>query len=150
MSKQRTFWILVLSAAAVLAVTMGIRQSLGLFVLPLSSSTGLGIVTVSFAMAIAQFTWGLAQPLFGMLADKVSSFTVIAIGTFLLAIGLFMTPFMQSEFGLVFAIGILTAVGAGAGSFSILIGAAAQKLPEEKRSFAAGVINSSLPRLLNS
>ncbi len=142
MTAQRTFWTLVISAAAILAVTMGIRQSLGLFLSPLNTSTGLGIVTVSFAMAVAQFTWGLAQPLFGMLADKVGSYKVIVLGTLLLAVGLAATPFMSSGFGLMFAIGILTAVGAGAGSFSILIGAAAQRLPAESRSKAAGFINA--------
>jgi MFS family permease len=142
MTAQRTFWTLVISAAAILAVTMGIRQSMGLFVSPLNSSTGLGIVTVSFAMAVAQFTWGAAQPLFGMLADRVGSFNVIVLGTLLLALGLAITPLMSSGFGLVFAIGILTAAGAGAGSFSILIGAAAQRLPADRRSTASGFINA--------
>ncbi|MDR5170407.1 MFS transporter [Methylobacillus flagellatus] len=142
MSAKRTFWTLVVSAAAILAVTMGIRQSMGLFVSPLNASTGLGIVTVSMAMAIAQLAWGVAQPLFGMLADRVSSFKVIVLGTVMMAIGLAITPFMQSGLGLVFAVGIMTAVGAGAGSFSILMGAAAQRLPGEQRSFAAGVINA--------
>ena len=44
MSAQRLFWTLVLSSAAILAVTMGIRQSTGLFVSPLNTATGLGIV----------------------------------------------------------------------------------------------------------
>lgn len=142
MTPQRTFWTLVISAAAIMTVTMGIRQSMGLFVSPLNSSTGLGIVTVSFAMAVAQLTWGAAQPLFGMLADRVGSFKVIVLGTLMLALGLAITPLMSSGFGLMFAIGILTAAGAGAGSFSILIGAAAQRLPAERRSTAAGFINA--------
>lgn len=142
MTAHRTFWTLVISAAAILAVTMGIRQSMGLFLSPLNTSTGLGIVTISFAMAVAQFTWGAVQPLFGMLADRVGSFKVIVLGTLLLALGLALTPFMSSGFGLMFAIGILTAAGAGAGSFSILIGAAAQRLPADWRSTAAGFINA--------
>lgn len=142
MTQQRTFWTLVISAAAILAVTMGIRQSMGLFLSPLNSSTGLGIVTVSLAMAVAQFTWGLAQPLFGMLADRVGTYKVIVLGTLMLALGLAITPFMSSGFGLIFAVGILTAAGAGAGSFSILIGAAAQRLPADRRSTAAGFINA--------
>jgi MFS family permease len=142
MHKHTGLWPVVIAAAAILAVTMGIRQSLGLFVSPLNTSTGLGIVSISFAMAIAQFAWGLAQPLFGMLADRVGSFKVIVIGTVLMAAGLAITPFVSSEFGLVFTIGIMTAVGAGAGSFSILIGAVAARLPAERRSFAAGFINA--------
>jgi len=125
-----------------MAVTMGIRQSMGLFVSPLNTSTGLGIVAVSFAMAVAQLVWGVAQPLFGMLADQVGSFKVIVVGTLLLALGLAVTPLMHSGIGLIFAIGILTAAGAGAGSLSILIGAAAQRLPAHSRSMASGFINA--------
>lgn len=142
MSPQRTFWTLVLASAAILAVTMGIRQSTGLFVSSINSSTGLGIVTVSLAMAVGQFVWGAAQPLFGMLADRVGSYRVILIGGLLLAFGMAITPFVSSAFGLIFAMGVLTAAGAGAGSFSILIGAAAQRLPAERRSFASGFINA--------
>jgi predicted MFS family arabinose efflux permease len=142
MTARRTFWTLVVSSAAILAVTMGIRQSTGLFVSPLNSATGLGIVTISFALAIGQFVWGAAQPLFGMLADRVGSFRVIVFGAVLLATGMAITPWMDSGVGLVMTMGILTAAGAGAGSFSILIGAAAQRLPADKRSFASGFINA--------
>lgn len=115
---------------------------MGLFVSPLNTSTGLGIVTVSFAMAVAQLVWGMAQPLFGMLSDRVGSFKVIVVGTLLLALGLAITPLMHSGIGLIFAIGVLSAAGAGAGSFSILIGAAAQRLPASSRSLASGFINA--------
>ena len=142
MSPRRTFWTLVLASAAILAVTMGVRQTAGLFVSSINSSTGLGIVTVSLAMAVGQFVWGAAQPLFGMLADRVGSYRVILIGGLLLAFGMAITPFVSSAFGLIFAMGVLTAAGAGAGSFSILIGAAAQRLPADRRSFAAGFINA--------
>lgn len=142
MTAQRTFWTLVLSAAAILAVTMGIRQSLGLFVSPLNSATGLGIVSISLAMAIGQFFWGLAQPVFGILADRAGSFKTIVLGTLLMAGGLALTPFMRSDIGLIVALGIFTPAGAGAGSFSILIGAAAKRIAAEKRSVAAGIINA--------
>jgi MFS family permease len=142
MTAKRLFWTLVLSSAAILAVTIGIRQSLGLFVSPLNTSTGLGIVTVSFALAVGQFAWGAAQPVFGLLADRVGSFRVIALGALLLALGLAATPFMHSGLGLMFFLGVLAAAGAGAGSFSILIGAAAQRLPADKRAFASGFINA--------
>ena len=48
--------IIVLASAGILMVTMGIRQSFGLFVSPVNTSTGLGVVTISFALAIGQFT----------------------------------------------------------------------------------------------
>ena len=121
---------------------MGIRQSLGLFVSPLNTSTGLGIVTVSFALAVGQFVWGAAQPVFGAIADRAGPVRVMMAGGVLLALGLAVTPFTGSAFGLVFFLGVVTAAGAGAGSFSILIGAAANRIPAEKRAFASGFINA--------
>ncbi len=96
MSAKRQYWILVIFAALILAVTMGIRNALGLFVSPLNTSTGLGIVTVSFAIAVGQFVWGAAQPIFGALADRAGSVRIIALGAVLLALGLAITPFMPS------------------------------------------------------
>ena len=48
----RRAWIVTLAAAAILMVTMGARQSLGLFISPLNTSTGLGITTISLALAV--------------------------------------------------------------------------------------------------
>jgi len=139
---KKVFWTLVLASAATMAVTMGSRQTLGLFVSSLNTSTGLGIVTISFALAVGQFAWGAAQPLFGLLADRIGSYKVIVIGALLLALGLAMTPYMHSGLGLVVSLGLITAMGAGGGSFSILIGATAQRVPPEKRALASGVINA--------
>ena len=55
---KRSSWVFVLMAAAILMVTMGTRQSMGLFLSPLNTQTGLGIANISFAMAIAQLVWG--------------------------------------------------------------------------------------------
>jgi len=49
---------------------------------------------------------------------------------------------MHSQAGLLLSMGVLSAAGAGAGSFSILIGAASQRLPAERRAFASGFINA--------
>lgn len=138
----RAAWLLILAAAAILMITMGARLTTGLFISPINTSTGLGIASISFALAIGQFVWGAAQPLFGIMADKIGSAKVIVLGAVLLAVGTAMTPYMHSQMGLMFTMGMLTAAGAGAGSFSILIGATAQRLPVERRAFAAGFINA--------
>ncbi len=80
MQNARAYWSLAIAGAAILAVTMGIRQSLGLFVSPLNTSTGLGIVTVSFALAVGQFVWGAAQPVFGAIADRAGPVRVMMSG----------------------------------------------------------------------
>jgi len=138
----RAAWLLILSASAILMITMGARLTTGLFMSPINTSTGLGIATISFALAIGQFMWGLAQPVFGAVADKYGAARVIVLGAFLLAGGMALTPFVSSQWGLIATMGILSAAGAGAGSFSILIGATAQRLPAARRPFAAGFINA--------
>jgi MFS family permease len=135
-------WPYVLLAAAILMVTMGTRQSMGLFVSPLNTHTGLGIAQISFAMAVGQLVWGASQPVFGALADRYGPARVIVLGALMLACGSWLTTQVHSASGLIFALGVLSAAGAGAGSFSILIGATAQRLPAERRSFAGGVINA--------
>ena len=138
----RAYWLVTLVAAAILMISMGARQSLGLFIAPLDASTGMGIVAISFAMAIGQFVWGAVQPFAGAIADRHGSGRVLAGGIILLALGSALTPFVTDSWGLIVTIGLLSAAGSGAGSFSVLIGAAAQRLPLEKRGMASGIINA--------
>jgi len=141
-SQSPRYWPLVLAATATLMVTMGIRQSMGLFVSPIGKATGLGIAQISFALAIGQFVWGAVQPLFGAIADQRGPGRVLIAGGLLLVAGTALVPFFDSQFGLLMTLGVLTAAGAGAGSFSVLIGATAQHVPAEKRSMVGGVINA--------
>ncbi len=135
-------WAITLAAAGILMVTMGIRQSWGLFISPMDTSTGLGVVTISFALAIGQFTWGAIQPVAGAVADRFGPRPVLMAALIILAIGCAVTPFVQSGFGLALTFGFLASMGSGAGSFSVLIGAAAQRLPLESRGSASGIINA--------
>lgn len=131
-----------LAAAGILAITMGARQSLGLFVSPLNTGTGLGIATISLALAVAQFVWGAAQPVAGAIADRYGPRPILIGGLFIMALGFVFTPFMNSGLGLIFSIGLLSAIGSGSSSFSVLMGATAQRLPLEARGSASGVINA--------
>jgi MFS family permease len=139
---ERTAWVVTLAAAAILMVTMGARQSLGLFISPLKSSSGLGITTISLALAIGQLVWGVIQPVAGAVADRYGPAKILIAGIVVLAIGMALTPFMTSGLGLIVSLGILAAIGSGAGSFSVLIGAASQHLATEKRGKSAGIINA--------
>lgn len=139
--KPQNSWLYItLAAAALFMITMGVRQSQGLFLFPISGSTGVGIVAISFAMAVGQFMWGLAQPVGGALADRFGFRPVLLGGVLVLAIGMALTPLLTSHFGLVLTIGILSAVGSGAGSFTVLIGALARRLEPKERGVASGLI----------
>jgi len=134
--------VTTLAAAGILMITMGTRQGLGLFIGPINTTTGLGIVSLSLALAIGQFTWGAIQPVAGALSDRYGPRPVLIGGALLLAFGSALTPFMSSGFGLIVSLGLLSAIGSGACSFSVLIGATSQRLPIESRGSASGVINA--------
>jgi predicted MFS family arabinose efflux permease len=136
------FWPLALAAAAIMLVTMGIRQSMGLFVAPIDSTTGLGIASISFALAVAQLMWGAIQPVAGAVADRWGTGRVLTAGIVILSLGCALAPLMPGQFGLVLSIGILSAVGSGIGSFSVLFGAVAQQLPASRQGLASGFINA--------
>ncbi len=138
----RTPWLLLLAASSILMVTMGVRQTSGLLIDPIHAATGLGIAQISFSLAIGQFVWGAVQPLFGAMADQRGPLPVLVGGGLLLAIGLFAATLLPGAWGLNLSFGLLLAAGAGAGSFSVLIGATAWRIPAQKRSMAAGIINA--------
>jgi predicted MFS family arabinose efflux permease len=135
-------WITTIMASSILMITMGTRQSMGLYVGPLNTDTGLGIVSISLAMAIGQFMWGAIQPVAGAFADKFGPRPVLLSGLLILVLGSALTPFVSSQLGLIVTLGLLTAIGSGACSFSVLLGAVAQRMPATSRGTASGIINA--------
>ncbi len=139
---DRKALLIMAIAAAILMITMGMRQSLGLFIAPIIDSTHVSYAAMSLAMAVGQLMWGVAQPTFGAMADRYGAQRVLIIGALMLALGSALTPFATNEFALIATIGVLTAAGAGAGSFAVLIGQVAQRVPANNRSFASGFVNA--------
>ena len=92
-------WLVLLAAAGTFALTMGTRQSMGLFLSALNTSTGLGLGSISLAFAFGQLWWGLTQPFAGALAEKVGTGRVLLAGVLLVALGTFITPWMSSTAG---------------------------------------------------
>src|SRR5580692_11759795 len=140
-TRARNPAMLMVAASAILLLTMGVRQSLGLFVLPIVTATGVSLVSVSFALAIGQFVWGAAQPLFGAVADHYGTYRVLIFGAVLLAAGGALATLSSSGIGFTVTLGILLAAGTAAGSFAILIGST-HSLSPSARSLAAGIINA--------
>ena len=136
------FWPVALAAAAILMITNGVRTSFGLFIAPIDAATGIGIADISLALAFAQLTWGAVQPVAGAFSDRYGAARVLVTGCFLLIGGVALAPLLPSAFGLILTIGILAPLGAGIGSFSVLLGAAAHQLPPNRQGLASGFINA--------
>lgn len=135
-------WLVLLAAGSSFALTMGVRQTMGLFLSALNSSTALGIGSISLAFAFGQLWWGLTQPFAGAMADRIGTGRVIFIGLLLVAVGTIITPLMTSTMGLIFAIGVLAAGGAGMAGPSVLMAASTRLVPPEKRGLATGIVNA--------
>ena len=135
-------WLVLLAAGGTFALTMGVRQTMGLFMSALNTSTGLGVGSISLAFAFGQLWWGLTQPFAGALADRVGAGRVLLLGATLVALGTFITPYMTSTAGLILAIGVLAAGGAGMAGPAVLMAAAARLTPPEKRGLASGIVNA--------
>jgi predicted MFS family arabinose efflux permease len=134
--------LVLLAAGGTFALTMGARQSMGLFLGNLNTSTGLGLASISLAFAFGQLWWGLTQPFAGMVADRVGAGRVLVAGVLLVALGTALIPFMTTTAGLVLAIGVLAAGGAGMAGPSVLMAATTRLVAPEKRGMASGIVNA--------
>jgi len=135
-------WLVLLAAGGTFALTMGARQSMGLFLGALNTHTGLGIASISLAFAFGQLWWGLTQPLAGMVADRIGAGRVLVVGVLLIAIGTALVPFMSSTAGLILAVGVLAAGGAGMAGPSVLMAATTRLMPPARRGMATGIVNA--------
>ena len=135
-------WYLILMASAFLVVvTLGIRQSFGLFLLPATEAMGTGREVFSLAMAMQNLVWGLVSPLAGAMADKFGAARVAAIGAICYAAGLLLMGIIVSPGGLLFG-QIMIGIGLGSAGISIALGAVARATAPEKRSLALGMVTS--------
>jgi predicted MFS family arabinose efflux permease len=134
--------LVLLAAGGVFAVTMGARQSMGLFLSVINSTTGLGLASISLAFGVGQLWWGLTQPVAGLIADRYGAGRVLLFGLLLVCLGTALVPLMTTTLGLIFAIGVLAAGGAGFAGPSVLLSATARLAPPEKRGIASGIVNA--------
>ncbi len=139
---QRSVVLVLAAAAAIFGLTLGIRTALALFISAINTQTGVGLVAISFAFAVAQLVWGVAQPFAGAVADRYGAGRVVGAGLLMVAAGTALVTVAGTTAALVFSIGVLVAVGAGAAGPSILLSAVQRLVPPEKRGIGAGMVTA--------
>jgi predicted MFS family arabinose efflux permease len=130
---------IVLAAATVAAVGMGIRQTMGLFLKPMTMELGIGREDFAIAIAIANLVWGFAAPFTGGIADKFGAGRVVVFGALCTAIGLLLMWAANDRAHLI-ASGVFLGLGVAGAGINALVGAVSRAAPPEKRTQAIAAI----------
>ncbi len=138
---QRPWTVLLLAAAFLIVITLGIRQSFGLFLLPITEALGTGREVFSLGLAFQNLLWGISSPFAGALADKYGAGRVAAIGTLFYAGGLAVMAGFVTPGGMMMG-HLMVGIGLGSAGVSIALGAVARAVAPEKRSLALGMVTS--------
>ncbi|RYD40892.1 MAG: MFS transporter, partial [Sphingomonadales bacterium] len=107
LSPMKKPWIVILCAAFIVTLAMGVRQSFGLFLPQMSVDIGISRSDFGLAMALQNLLFGLVQPFVGALADKHGAGRVVLGGALLYALGLIGAAFATDAIGLHISFGLL-------------------------------------------
>jgi MFS family permease len=124
-------------------LALGIRQSFGLFLRPMSMDLGWGREVFSFAIALQNLAWGLAMPFAGAIADRYGAGRVLVAGGVAYGLGLAGMAYAASPLALNLAAGLLIGLGLSCTGFGVVLAVVARAYPPEKRSVAVGIAGAA-------
>jgi MFS family permease len=141
-SARAILWVAILSAAATASLAMGIRQTFGLLLLPLSAEHGIAPWAFGLAVALHNLTWGLAQPVSGSMADKYGSGRVMAAGGVFYLIGCGLPAIFPSNAAVLIGIGLFSGFGVACAGTGLALAAIGRLAPPEKRGEYIGIASA--------
>lgn len=139
----RTPAIVLLCGGMALTVALGTRHNFGLYLQPMTTDLGWSRQTFSFAIALQNLVYGIAQPFTGMIADRYGAARVMAAGALVYALGLVCMSFSTTGLEFAFSAGVLVGIGLSSSGFSIVFGVIGRSFPPEKRSTALGIAGAA-------
>ena len=138
----RTPAIVLACGALILTLSMGVRQSMGLFLPPMTLEFGWGRSTFAFAMALSNLVWGAFQPMLGAIADRSGAGRVLAVCALIYAAALALMPMSSTGPLLDLTAGAMLGVGMAGVAFGVIMGVIGRAYPPHRRSFALGVASA--------
>ncbi len=136
--------VLILSSAAVmLSIAMGLRQSLGLFQTPVVQDLGLKAADFAMAIAIQNIIWGFTQPFAGALVDRFGPRRIAIFGALLYALGLAITAQATNAAMITLGTGVLVGVALACTTSGIAANVAARVIVPERRSLGFGIVSAA-------
>jgi MFS family permease len=134
--------MLLVFAVVLCALSMGLRQSFGLFLAPMAGHHGWTASAFAFAIAVQILLNGVFQPLCGNIADRIGGRRVLWAGAALYALGLALMGLAGSYVVFLLAAGPLMGLAVSAAGFPIVMAALQRLLPERMRPRAVGLVTA--------
>ncbi|WP_395709172.1 MFS transporter [Reyranella sp.] len=143
---------IVLGAAVMLSLGMGVRQSFGLVMPPLTRDIAVTISEFALAMSMQNLAWGFLQPVAGLLASRLGFRPVMLAGTVLYLAGLAVFASAQGLLGVMLGAGALIGIALACTASAIALAVGSRAVPARSRSLILGVITAtgSLGALLSA
>lgn len=132
----------LICGAIVITLGMGIRQSFGIFLKPVTADLEIGRQMFGLAIALQTLLTGLLGPVAGMLSDRFGPQRVIATGAAIYGLGLILTGFAQGPNSLVFTLGGVIGVGMSLLTLPVVLGAVGRVVTPQQRGTAFGLVTA--------
>lgn len=129
----------LVSGAAIVTLSMGVRHGFGLWLQPITQDMGWTRENFAFAMAVQNLAWGVFGIFAGMAADRFGAFRVLAVGALLYALGLAGMALAPTPWLFMLSAGVLIGAAQSGTTYAIIYGVIGRQIPAEKRSWAMGV-----------
>jgi MFS family permease len=129
---------LLMASCVLLTINLGIRQSLGLFITPMTDDLHWTRSVFALSFALQNLLWGAGQPVAGMIADRFGSMKTIVGGAIIYAGSLVLMATWHDPLVYNF-MGVLLGIGFSGCSLSIVLAAISKSVPAEKRGLALGI-----------
>lgn len=130
--KARPAWMVIMAAGTIVAMAMGLRQVMGLYLKPVTVELGIGREPFSNALAVANLIWGAGSIIAGATIDKFGAGRVVVVCA-LATVGGLISMMLATSAEYLYVSGVLTGIGVAGTGVSALVGAVGRAVPPEKR-----------------
>ena len=141
-SRLNYAWVVAAVTFAVLLTAAGVRSTPGVLMVPLEAEFGWSRATISFAVAVNIFLFGMAGPFAAAILERFGLRRTIIAALAIVATGVALTPLMQQSWQLVLLWGVI--VGSGSGVTALVLGATvASRWFVKQRGLVMGILTAS-------
>ena len=136
--------IILIAAALVVLVSMGIRQTWGLFYGFFETDLGFSRTQFGLAIAIQMVFWGSLAPIFGFFADKFGPSKVVAFAFLIYIVGVYsLIQEPKTTFGFQTSLGVLIGIALAGTAMSVPVSAVGKFFSNKNLTIATGLVTAS-------